>query len=101
MTAWEEKRDQTLRRNYGMTLDRYYAMWRGQDGRCAICEDLIIATGPCVRELLANVDHCHHSGIVRGLLCARCNKGVGHFVNDLARLRAAADYLQPHWDYLS
>ena len=39
------------------------------------------------------VDHCHRRGSLRGLLCHACNKGLGFFVDDPARLRRAADYV--------
>lgn len=39
------------------------------------------------------LDHCHQSGKFRGWLCHRCNVGLGHFSDDAALLRRAADYL--------
>ncbi|HEY2267528.1 MAG TPA: endonuclease domain-containing protein [Streptosporangiaceae bacterium] len=33
-------------------------------------------------------------GEFRGILCGRCNIGMGQFDHDPARLRAAADYLE-------
>ena len=42
----------------------------------------------------ANVDHCHKTGLIRGLLCARCNKAIGWFGDDPALLEAAALYLR-------
>lgn len=68
---------------YGLTKDQYYKMHQDQDGGCAICK--------VKRKLF--VDHCHSSGLVRGLLCVKCNMALGHFEDDLNRVEAAARYL--------
>ncbi len=52
-------------------------------GRCEIC-------GATVKLV---VDHSHRSGRVRGLLCDRCNRGLGFFVDDITLLWRAVDYL--------
>jgi len=44
-----------------------------QQGKCAICERLPSST----RSF--DVDHCHRTGRIRGLLCFLCNKGLGYF----------------------
>jgi hypothetical protein len=77
-----------LRRLYGVSLERYDEMLTTQGGVCAICEQ----TCPTGRYLA--VDHDHDTGLVRGLLCSKCNPGLGWFNDDPARLRAAADYLE-------
>lgn len=74
-------------RRYGLTVDDYWKMFDEQGGRCAICQE---ARGR--RELA--IDHCHTTGRVRGLLCNRCNPGLGNFRDDVARLRAAIAYLE-------
>jgi hypothetical protein len=62
---------------------------RAQDCRCAICATYLIQGD-------ANADHDHATGVARGLLCGPCNRGIGHFQDDPARLRAAADYIERH-----
>jgi hypothetical protein len=74
---------------YGITGDEYWAIYRYQLGRCFICER---ATG--ARKKLS-VDHCHATGIVRGLLCSTCNSRVlGHLRDDTDAFRRAIDYLE-------
>jgi hypothetical protein len=71
---------------YDLTKDQL-ALLLTQYERCAICgTDNWGKKGP-------QVDHCHLTGIVRGILCVNCNNGLGRFEDDPARLRAAAVYL--------
>ena len=72
---------------YGLTPEDYHVMFEAQDGVCAIC-----GTSPDERPL--NIDHDHETGQVRGLLCGRCNTGLGHFGDDVDRLRSAISYLE-------
>ena len=74
---------------YGITADEYWAVHRFQFGSCAICQR---ATGTTKR---LSVDHCHKTGVVRGLLCTTCNRHVlGHLRDDTDALQRAIDYLQ-------
>lgn len=75
------------RKQYGIGLEDYEALLAKQGGGCAICHN-----GPNGRGLF-HVDHCHDTGLVRGLLCAKCNLLLGHADDDTARLRAAIAYL--------
>jgi peptide methionine sulfoxide reductase MsrB len=60
-----------------------------QGGLCAICQK------PYDWETSAlYIDHCHTTGKVRGLLCRNCNKGLGHFFDDVANLARAIEYLK-------
>lgn len=56
-----------------------------QKGLCAICHKKMIKV---------NIDHCHATGKVRGLLCPECNRGLGLFYDDANRLISAAEYLK-------
>ncbi len=71
---------------YGITEERFAALSQAQGGRCSICRKLpeeVSARGCLV------VDHDHRTGAVRGLLCHKCNSGIG-FLNDSPQLLAAA-----------
>lgn len=61
---------------YGITEARYEQMLSEQDGKCAICrkEETWIGTRKYIKgPNRLSIDHCHDSGIVRGLLCHDCN----------------------------
>jgi hypothetical protein len=75
-----------LRTKYGLTLDEYDLMVLKSEGRCQICEE------PNPR---LDIDHCHATGKVRGLLCIRCNyQLLGVVQDDSAILRRAVEYLE-------
>ena len=86
-----------LKEAYGITPEDYDAMYKQQQGRCAICgvqkEPWEAGSGIEGRDRFLVVDHCHVDGWVRGLLCGNCNHGLGKFCDDPALMRAAADYL--------
>lgn len=54
-----------------------------QRGLCKICNI----------EPATHLDHCHTTGAIRGLLCTRCNTGLGMFLDNTDNLKAAIDYL--------
>lgn len=76
-----------IRRQYGITIDEYDAILEKQGGGCAICK------GDTKGRGRYHVDHCHETGKVRGLLCAKCNILLGHANDDTRLLRAAISYL--------
>lgn len=85
-------RDAANRRNsaylqkYGLTIKGVESLLAGQGGKCAICEVALDAK-------TLNVDHCHVSGDVRGVLCGGCNTGLGLLGDDITGLRKALKYL--------
>ena len=83
----EETQERHLKRKYGITLADYAAMLEQQGGKCAICGK------PEPEHKKLDVDHCHKTKVVRGLLCTSCNRVLGHAWDSPERLRAAADYL--------
>jgi hypothetical protein len=72
-------------RQYGISAAEYDALLKKQNGACAICRRR--SKGKLC------VDHCHLTGMIRGLLCRRCNLGLGMLKDDQASLIAAVAYL--------
>lgn len=87
----EYQRRRHITRAYGITTDEYNKMWRLQKGLCSICGRSAKETSSKGDRL--HVDHCHETGVVRGLLCSPCNHGLGHFGDDISRLANAISYL--------
>ena len=80
-----------LRAVYNLTPDDFYTMLAVQGGGCAICGREEGRTGQRL-----HVDHCHVTGVVRGILCHICNAGLGVFGDDTEKMRAAIAYLEHH-----
>lgn len=76
---------------FGMTRQMFDAMLAEQDGRCAICCTVFNESSPTTKP---QVDHDHETGYVRGLLCLRCNNGIGAMNDDIDRLHSAIAYLE-------
>jgi len=76
------------RRKYGLTEEEYNEFFIIQKGCCSIC-------GRHQNELNRplGVDHNHATGKIRGLLCYKCNTGLGMFNDDINVLKKAIDYL--------
>lgn len=89
-SKWYKKKDRNtyLMETYGITHTQYLTMYREQNAKCAICN-----TKPDAWPGLV-VDHCHTTGKVRGLLCNKCNLGLGWFKDNPSSLNRAITYLQ-------
>lgn len=81
-------REYNLLRKYNISLADYAEMFDSQGGVCAICN-----RPPSEGELL-HVDHCHNTDKVRGLLCGKCNRGLGLFDDNSGFLASAIEYLK-------
>lgn len=75
-----------LLRVYGLTVEAYDGMMAGQAGCCKICRKPFFAR--------PHLDHDHVHGRVRGLLCVKCNTGLGSFEDNPDLLQAAIRYLK-------
>lgn len=84
----ERRRNYRMLKVYGISIEQYEEMERRQCGLCAICE-----RPPREGRRLA-IDHCHSSGRVRDLLCEDCNRALGMFGEDSARMESAIAYVE-------
>ncbi len=75
-------------KKFGITAEQYWMMFAEQEGKCAICRK---SPKKCWWSL--NLDHCHETGKIRGLLCGPCNKALGSFGDTVAGVKRAVDYL--------
>jgi hypothetical protein len=79
-----------LRISYNLSLEKYEEMFKQQNGACLICNKQDLS------GLKLAVDHDHKTGAVRGLLCGKCNRGLGMFNEDADTLLKAANYIKAH-----
>ena len=82
-------REKTLRIKYKLTVEAYQALIDSQGYRCASCSrDLRTLPRHEVQ-----IDHCHHTGAVRAILCGLCNRALGLLGDDPARVQLLANYI--------
>lgn len=92
LKEWRKKnedyiRDKEYKKRFRASLKEYDRLLAKQEGVCAIC-----CCVPSRRRL--DMDHCHDTGKVRGLLCDTCNRAIGLFDDNPELLRQAARYLE-------
>jgi len=85
----EYKRDRYLEKQYGISLDDFNFKLEEQNFCCAICNR---HQSEFKKNL--NVDHCHTTGKIRGLLCGKCNKGLGQLFDNISNINNAIQYLK-------
>lgn len=85
----DKKADTQLKGRLGVPHGTYAEMLLAHEGRCAICG----TDKPGDRIRRFHVDHDARTGKIRGLLCGRCNTGIGQFLHDPHRLKQAIAYL--------
>jgi len=84
-----EREDNIIRKRYGISMAQFSSLLAAQNNGCAICQKPIEA----IRRRM-NIDHCHDTNEVRGILCSGCNTGLGHLGDNVAGLQRAISYLQ-------
>lgn len=82
----EYRRNHRLKARYKISIKEYDCLFEKQNDCCSICnssEDRKLA-----------VDHCHETGKVRGLLCTKCNIGIGYLNHSIETLMKCINYLR-------
>ena len=80
----EKVQESRWKTKYGLSKAEREAMELAQGGLCAICKQ--------GKKLV--IDHSHESSEVRGLLCQKCNTGIGYFEEDESLFLSAVKYLR-------
>jgi len=85
--AYRESFKHSIRKHrYGVTKEQFKILLKNQKGKCGICKKRFKNT-PCI-------DHCHKTEKIRGLLCRKCNFGLGTFNDNSRILNQAIKYLR-------
>lgn len=82
-----------LKRLYGLTLEDFNRILLQQDNKCAICPHEHLDGH---KSTILHVDHDHITGANRGLLCKKCNTGLGEFKDNIQWLLNAVEYLKKY-----
>jgi len=76
-------KERAVCRQFKILPEQYRALVKLQGNRCGICR----------KKILLCVDHDHTTGKVRGLLCRKCNSGVGILGDTKRVVKRAYAYL--------
>ncbi len=89
-----KEKERALKRSYNLTLKRFFELKMIQGNRC----------GSCGKEFTdengANVDHDHITLMIRGILCHKCNSGLGFIGDTIESVRALLKYLLWHENHV-
>lgn len=76
-------------KRHGITSEEWHQAWALQEGRCAVNPK-----HPLPTDRLPDIEHCHITGVFRGLTCNQCNQMLGHGGDDPETLELGAAYLR-------
>jgi hypothetical protein len=88
----EYRRWRVIEKKYGINQKDFDAMFDAQGKCCALCK----TPEPNAGRFGWQIDHCHDSGKVRGILCHNCNVGLGNLRHNPRLMRTAAEYIERH-----
>lgn len=73
-----------IKNRYNISEDSYSFFKNKYNGKCHICK----------KEDVFCIDHCHKTNKIRGMLCNRCNSGIGFLKDDIEIMKEAIKYLE-------
>jgi DNA-directed RNA polymerase subunit RPC12/RpoP len=87
---YRRNREVILSKKYGLTPDQVKALKLEQNYKCKMCgKDLVLGHS-------THIDHDHITNKVRGILCNKCNLGLGFFNDNIKTLKLGIKYLRAH-----
>jgi hypothetical protein len=88
----DKVKNQKLKKKYNITLQEFNTFLKNQGNKCGICEGDFIFTSPSFSPC---VDHTHKEDKrIRGLLCRKCNSGIGGLNDDIKLLFKALKWIR-------
>jgi hypothetical protein len=95
----QKARDYHYRKTYGITYETFLEILQEQGKSCFVCGRKLKLSGKNTRST-ANLDHCHTTGRIRGILCRRCNMDlIPFFEKDLEQAKRLHEYLTRKTNY--
>lgn len=92
------RNENRIKNKYGIDVKGVENLLLKQGGRCAICRSSI--TFDWMRkDYNLHIDHDHMSKKVRGLLCSKCNMGLGCLGDTTFALERALSYLERNGEW--
>lgn len=77
-----------IKKLYKMDKMQYLEFVKNHNYSCDICGNKPES------HFNLHIDHCHETGRVRGLLCGKCNQGIGLFMHNENIIKEAARYVE-------
>ena len=84
----QKTREYQLKTHYGISIEEFNKLFDDQNKACKICNK----QNTCGKNW--HVDHCHQTGKIRGILCAKCNQALGMVYDDIKILQNMIQYLE-------
>lgn len=86
--SFDKRKSYIIKSKYGVNIDTFNNMLKDHNSKCKICGK------EHSENKSLHIDHCHKTGKVRGLLCNKCNQGLGFFQDNINLMKKAIKYLE-------